>query len=303
MAMKKCPEAVYHVYQRSRGGGLVFYSQRDYLVFFTGFCALARRCGQHILALCPMPDHIHHIQVAGEGMSLTQFVGQYTQHFSTLWNRSRGRNGSLFEPLGQALKRGGKPIRTTLAYNYNNPVERQLIEKADKYRWNFLPYASSGHPFSPPILSRCLSRPFKRVLAEAEACFAQEKGVNYAQLQRWQNCLSPLEQQQLTDHVIDLWNVIDYETAWSYYGSLDTMVRAFRDNTGSEYDLQEEWDPYSDAVYADCTRVLLKECSLKDVYEIPSLSADRKSQLFSLLQQRTTARPRQIAKYLWHLNA
>jgi REP element-mobilizing transposase RayT len=50
---------IIHCYQRSAGGGLLFYSYSDYLVWFSIVCLAARRHRITLLAVCPMPDHIH----------------------------------------------------------------------------------------------------------------------------------------------------------------------------------------------------------------------------------------------------
>lgn len=275
--------AVYHICQQSRVGGLLFYSPSDYLVLFTLICSLARKTGQQILALCLMPDHIHHVETAGSGAALSDFVQQYTQSFAWQWNRLRGRKGPLFRPYEGALNRGSMQIRAALAYLYNHPVERKLVSRAEAYRWSFLPYARQPFPFSPPLVRKKLHRPMLRILREAEACFTQGKGLNYAQLHRWMGQLSPIEQQQLTDFIIGLWNVIDYESA-----------AAFHNESGSGH----ERDQSTDAVYTDCTRLLLREGYIHAVEEIPMLPAREKEQLYELLYHRTTAQPKQICQYL-----
>ena len=118
-------------------------------------------------------------------------------------------------------------------------------------------------------------------------------------LERWESHLSATEWQQIADYIIGLWNVIDYEQAISYYGSYEAMLRAFHDNTGSEYEIKEDHDSYTDTVYADCTRVLQgKGFSTKQISAIPSLSMARKRELYYYLLSRTSARPVQVKKYL-----
>ena len=118
-------------------------------------------------------------------------------------------------------------------------------------------------------------------------------------LDRWEKQLTAVEWQQLTDYIISTWNVIDYEQAISYYGSYETMLRAFHDNTGSEYEITEDRDNYSDAVYAECSHVLLGEgWSWDRISAIPSLPAEEKALLYELLRSRTSARPKQVKKYL-----
>lgn len=304
--MKKrivAPGEVHHVYQKTENAGLLFYTVSDYIVFFTLFCSIANRLEIQVLALCPMPDHLHHLTVISSYRQLSYFVQQYTQLFAQLWNKSRGVKGQLFHHnFGSSIKKGNKSVRTALAYNYNNAVERKLVEKAEDYRWNYLPYARSDAPFAPKLIPSEASRAMQRVLKEVKDCHRLGKYLCYAQLDRWQKQLTPVEWQQLVDYIVSLWNVVDFTAASAYYGSMETMIRAFHDNSGSEYDIPEDWDPYSDEVYADCTRILLSGKHVDDLREIPSLPEERKQQLYWLLQRRTTARPKQICKYL-HLSA
>lgn len=178
------------------------------------------------------------------------------------------------------------------------PVERKIVQRAEEYRWNFLAYARNRHPFSQALDSSKASRPLRAALSEAKQCQEQGKWLHYAQLDRWMKRLKASEVQQLTDAVIGIWNIIDYEDAISYYGSYDAMLHSFHDNTGSEYEIKEDRDRYSDTVYADCTRILLQDGYIRSVREIPSLSYGEKQRLYRLLLQRTQAKPKQVRKYL-----
>ena len=300
---KVYPGEVHHVCQQTVNKVLVFYSVSDYLVFFTVFCTIARRFGVQVLALCPMVDHIHCVLLVQDEKSLSRFVHEYTRLYAHLWNESRGRKGPLFKHrFMSAVKMGNKQIRTTLCYNYNNPVERKMVQRAEAYRWNFLSYARNDAPFSAPLIEQEASWVLRGILREARSLRQQEKYLSYALLKRWEKKLDAIEYQQLVDYIIGTWNVIDYGTAMAYYGNYDAMLRAFHDNTGSEYDIKEDRDNYSDAVYADCNRILKKEVGLSDPCAIFGLPVEQKTALFRLLGIRTTATPRQLCKYL-HYNA
>ena len=290
---------VHHVVQRTQLGGLLFYCVNDYLVFFTVFCSQARQKQVEVLALCPMPDHIHQVVVARNQNQLATFIQAYAHLFAGEWNRRRGRKGSLFRHrYGSSAKMGNKQVRTTLAYCNNNPVERKMTQTPEDYRWTFLNYYKKPNPYSPPLNPGQARSYVKTVLREIDNCFQCGSYLRYSQLERWEKHLSALEWQQLTDYIIGLWNIIDYEQAISYYGSFETMVRAFHDNTGSEYEIKEDRDNYSDTVYADITHILLTDGFVKHPLEILSLPDGRKRELFTYLQPRTSARPKQILKYL-----
>lgn len=301
---KVYPGRMHHIYQRTRHGGLLFYSPADCLVFFTVFCSVAERMGISVAALCLMPDHVHQVVVAPNARTLSSFQQRFSQLFAKEWNRSRKRKGQVFRHcFGSAAKLGAKQIRTTLAYNYNNPVERKLTDRAEQYLWNFLPYASSRHPFSAPLAEEHASRALRRALQEARACQKAGGYLRYGQLDRWFRDLNPEEAKQLTDVVIGLWNSVDYALAASFYESREAMIRAFHDNSGSEYDIREERDNWDDKVYRDISSILLREKHIDSLRDIPGLPDPRKGELFRLLRYRTSAHPRQLCKYLhWHLS-
>lgn len=289
---------ILHVCQMTVGKVVIFYTVADYLVFFTVFCTWAEKMGIEVLALCPMLDHIHHTSIAPNHTSFVNFQKGYSRVFAFLWNSQRKRKGPLFfHNYSSSTKVGNKSIRTTLAYNYNNCVERKLADRAETYRWNFLPYASNQWPFSEPI-GKSISAALQKAMKEVQYLHEQGKFLNYAIINRVTKKLTIAERQQFIDYVIGLWNVIDYNKAISYYGDLKTMIRAFHDNTGGEYDIREDWDPYSDTVYTDCTHILLKEQLVDSIYDIPMLPMDKKKQFFKILKQRTAARPKQLRKYL-----
>ena len=290
---------VHHVYQKTKGGVVIFYSLRDYLVFFTIFCTIAEKLEVTVLALCPMPDHLHNASRFKTLEQLDKFVQVYTQCFAREWNKSRRRKGQLFQPrFGSAVKISNKQVRTTINYNNNNPVERRITLRAEEYRWNFLRYFRSKNPFSKTLVESEVSVKLRNALQEVRSLRKSGKWVRYAQLDRWMKGLSGEELQQLADYIVTTWNVIDYIGAISYYGDYDAMIRSFHDNTGSEYDINEDSDKYSDSVYSDCTKILMQEGKISSIREIPTLPSLKKLELFKFLSARTSAKPSQLNKYL-----
>lgn len=302
MKRKVIEGEVHHIYQKTNDGVLIFYSLRDYLVFFTIYCTFADKLDVTVLALCPMPDHLHNACRFMNGEQMVKFVQMYTHCFSREWNKSRSRKNPLFQKrFGSAVKLGNKAVRTTLNYNYNNPVERKITIKAEEYRWNFLKYFKNSNPYSKPLVESAASAKLRNALKDVRTLHKRGEWVRYAQLDLWMKGLSSDEVQQLADYIITTWNVIDYVGAVSYYGDYDAMIRSFHDNTGGEYDIREDKDSYSDAVYADCTRILMKAGIISSVREIPGLSLYRKLEAYKLLSARTASKPKQICKYL-HLS-
>ena len=112
-----------------------------------------------------------------------------------------------------------------MAYNYNNPVERKLVTRAEDYRWNLLAYAISDHPFSLPLDIPRSRYKMRLVLQEVQACRKQGRYLHYQQLERWFTDLNVEETQQLTDFIINQWNIVDYAACRSTTNSSSTPSR------------------------------------------------------------------------------
>lgn len=288
-----------HCYQRTVDGMLLFYSVSDYLVFYTIISIISRKYGVKILAMCLMPDHIHTSTIAENKRQLTMFVHEYSRLFALLQNRLCKRSGHLFRtPFGSAPKYGPKKARTNLIYVWNNGVERQLCAKAEEYRWNFLAYAQNEHPFSEPILMRSASTHLKKAIAAVKAQYDSDNYLNYNLLKRISKHLNRKEINQLTDYIINLYNVIDYSAAIEFFDKYDDLLMAAHSNTGSEYDLNEVFLGKSDAWYSKISSLLMRELSLTDIHDVLCLTDDRKFELLQMLMEKTPAPPEQIAAFL-----
>lgn len=309
---KYLKDIVNHCYHRAADGGVIFYTVSDYLVWFTIICTKARKHNVTILAMCPMPDHVHLSVVTSQKKTLSAFMSEYAHDFAVEHNVASHRKGDFFQhPFGSAPKVGAKKARTNIIYIANNPVERQLVEKAEDYRWTFLAYAVSDHPFSDKLIRDKASQYLRRVLDEVDGLRKADRPINYARLKRFFSKLNRRESLQLTDYIISKYNAIDYDVALSFFkGSYESMLMAIHSTTGSEYDLNEPFVGKSDVYYNQMTGIIMRECGVKDIHEILSYDKDRKYELFLLLRRLTSTPSDQIGKYLhlpiktaWRTNA
>lgn len=294
--------ALHHIYQRTYDGFLIFYSVRDYLVFFTIFCTIARRYRIKVLGLCLMYDHIHVLVAAPSKTDLSAFVRDYTCRFSRLRNIQYRRKGSFFQRrFGSAPKSGGKKVRTAIAYLYNNPVEKRMCKNAEDYQWDFLLYANSRHPFSQPLKLNDASRHIRRAVEEIKILRAADTPLNYATLERITKGMSYGEIKQITDYIVSSFNCIDYHGLEEYYDDFQTMLTAIHSNTGSEYDIKEKITPDSDAIFKRMLSIIRKMTSYPDMTKVLSLPELEKRRLAWILSAESVASPHQIAKFL-HLS-
>lgn len=288
-----------HCYQRTVDGGLLFYCYSDYLVWFTIICTVAKKHSVLILAMCPMPDHVHLTVVAYSRKDLASFMAEYTRLFSAVHNKVCHCKGQLFQrPFGSAVKKGAKAARTNLVYVGNNPVERQLALKAEDYRWTFLAYYGSGHPYSERLIVRNSRWPLRKAVGEVKEEHKSNRPLKYAQLRRMFQPLDKKESLQLTDFIISTYNVIDYPAAIRFFGGFQDMLTAMHANTGSEYDLNEPFVGKSDEYYAQMANIVMNRLRPADIHDILAFSDEEKRNVFKLLRKQTKASPEQIAKFL-----
>jgi REP element-mobilizing transposase RayT len=292
------PDRAVHIYQRSISGFLLFYSLSDYLVFLSIVSKAARRYNIRIIAICPMIDHIHLLVAAPSRKSVSSFVRDYTSVYAKEFGRSTGVKGRVFErSFGCAVKKGYKAIRTCCSYVNNNPCEKKLCERAEQYRWTFLAYAAARNPFSEPIRLRFASRPLRRALKLVGSMYVEGSILRHSMLDKILSSLDEGEMEQFADYVISLYNVIDYSTLLSLYGSYDRACLAFASNQGSEYDIQEEYDPFSHVAFIKITEALKEKFGISSIKDLLSLSIRDRLDLMRVVTLMTHATWRQAEKY------
>lgn len=290
----------YHCYQRPKDRGVIFYTVADHLLYFTIFCVVIPKYSVTVLKLVQMPDHLHHSMIENGYGQLGACLNLVTSLFVREYNKAHGRKGPMFDtPFGRAPKKTDKSIRTNLTYLDNNPVERKLVELAEDYRWNYLAYAVSDHPFSPKILLRKASMPLRRALKMVKARHSKGRYLTGSLLRRLFDSLpNRIECEQLTDFIIGTYSVIDHRAATSYFKSYENELITAHANTGSEYDIKEHFIGRSDACYIKMTRVLLASGLVKDIHDIYYLTPEEKHKAFRYLNARIDAPGKQIAAFL-----
>ena len=288
-----------HIYQRTVNGYLLFYTVPDFLVFFSIVCVCARRFRITLLGVCPMFDHTHFLAKAMERGDVSGFIQEYSSLYSREFNKTLGTEGPVFRrKFGFSLKKGMKAIKNSCSYLYNNPGEKQLCAKAEEYRWTFLAYADSDHPFSEKIRLRFASRPLRKALKMIEYYASRNIYLRHDWLEGMFEPLSTEEKNQLIDYIIVEYNVIDYRELISYYGSYEKACLAFASNQGSEHDIEEEFVPGSHKPYSEISRLLNKKYGfthIKDALRLPL--PERVSLMYSLAYE-TSATHKQLERYL-----
>ena len=290
---------VNHIYQRPIEPSVIFYSISDHLVYFTIVCTLARKYGVRLYKLCQMPDHIHGSWAAEKKRDLYSLERDVTSLFAREHNRTCHRKGPFFQsPFGSVPKYTEKKARSNLVYVDNNPVERHLCERAEQYRWNYIAYGNSDHPFSEPYRKKEASRALNRAVEVVKAQHDAGRHLTYGLLKRLFKPLAKKEAEQLVDIIISTYSVIDHEAAIRFFGSYGTMLDADHSTTGGEYDQKELFLGKDDRWYAQMTRIVMKRYGLADIHDMLAFSTGRRWEIFGVLRQETQATSEQIAAFL-----
>jgi len=277
----------------------LFYNISDHLVYFTIMCTCAKKYEVELLMTSLMPDHIHHSARAERSKNMSDFMKETTRLYAVENNLTCHREGQLFRhPFGSVPKYGDKKGRSNLIYVGNNGPERRLSGKAEEYRWSFLAYATSNHPFSEPLKIREASPKMQRAVKEVKICAGQCNYLHYNQLQRLFRGLDIKEKKQLVDFIISTYNVINYEEASILFNSFEDMMTAMHSNIGSEHDINEVFIGKSDAHYARMVAIVMQKYGFRDIHDMFLLSTEQRFELFKILSAKTDAFPEQIAAFL-----
>lgn len=293
---------VNHIYQKTSSGHNIFYGYEDFLMFFTMMSVSVRSAEVQVFSLCLMYNHFHSLTKTEVVQQLSDLMNHCCSWFAREFNLSTGRRGQLFKKnFGSAPKRDDKAVRNAINYIGNNPVEKRICVRPEQYRWNFLAYAVSANPFSEPLIIKNASNRLRRAVKEVKSMSELNLPLKSRHILRLFRDLSDREIEQLVDFIITEYNFIDYEAAASYYGSVSKMIEAMAFNTGSEYDIREEWNPDSDLAYHEMQDYVRNNMRMTPVSNVISLPSDEKSEIASVLQRHTSATPHQVIRFL-HLS-
>ena len=279
-----------HVYCKGIDGNTVFYSIADCLYYITLYSCLSRRYRIRTNAFSLMPNHTHSQQEADDKRCFCNYNQELQSKFTIGYNNQHGRNGELFEkPFGSVPKIGEKYIKNNLSYINNNGAAGRLSEGVMDYRWNLMAYHDTDHPFSEKIVLNRASQHMRQAMKFIARLRKENKPLDYKIQDILFKGLNGKEARQLIDFIIVRYNFLDYRSVIQYFGSFENALLAMDANTGSEHDLKEEWEDYSEyrAMTEVCQRsgyrmedinfkLLEKDDLLNLVLILSSISKDKK---------------------------
>lgn len=242
-----------------------------------------------------MFNHTHDLVSCRSKKLFSLCEGSTASIFAKLYNSDKGIKGPLIDPpYGSAPKRMDKDIRSSANYIANNAPEKKLCLKAVDYRWNYLAYSISDHPFSEPFVSNEASQRLRSVVRTVRQKSKENKYLEYGFVRSLRKKLSEKEWQQFLDIAIKEYLFIDFDACAKYFGSIQNMITAPDSNTGNEHDIKEEYGSKSHVPYCRMVTALNSTG-----YETP-LGLDEKElrRLIPLMDNRTGATFYQIARFL-----
>lgn len=102
----------------------------------------------------------------------------------------------------------------------------------------------------------------------------------------------------LMDYIISEYSIIDYECAISYYGCYDKMLAAFASNTGSEYDINEPFDPHSGQAYKKMVSYLANDRRFKGIADVLRLPLPKLTEYLAEITVRCGVKQCHAMKFL-----
>jgi len=230
-----------HIFQITADRGICFYTAPDCLVWFTLFCILALKYDAHVLSVCIMLNHFHIEAHFPSREKMAALMQELDAGFTRKYNRKYGLTGPLFKGrYGSAPKSKEQKVRDNVVYVYNNPIPKRAATCAEQYRWNFLAYMDSSHPFSEKIVLRRSSHPLLAVLATVRQSRKRGKPLEYSFFEGLYESLTKKERLQVLDYIVSIYNVVRYDDLRVMWGGYRALCSALRTVGGEEYDVEDD---------------------------------------------------------------
>ena len=159
-------------------------------------------------------------------------------------------------------------------------------------------YAFSKRPFSEKLTLNRARKPMRRAIKEVHSAHDLNNYLTYRQIRRLFGNLNYKEKEQLCDRIISMYCPLDFEQISLFYHSLNDAVIAINSNTGTEYDIDEEYDRLDYRNYNLFTQLLISKGKTVFPGDFLSKDADTKQNLAKWLKWTTNAPSTQIDLYL-----
>ena len=278
---------------------MVFYSIADCLFYITLYSCLSRKYHIRTNAFSLMSNHTHSQQVVVSRQVFIAFNQELLSLFTRGYNIQHGRSGELFQkPFGSAPKIGGKSIKNNLSYINNNGAAGKLSRGVLDYRWNLMAYYDTDYPFSEKIVLNQASKRMRWAMRYVIELHGKNRPLDYRIQAMLFKGLNAKERKQLIDFIVVQYNFLDYSAITKHFGSFERALIAMDANTGSEYDIIEEWEDYS--VFRTMTETVSKAGFKMETINFRSMERNSLHRIIRLLRRVT--RDKKIIRQFLHLD-
>lgn len=290
-----------HIFQISVDRGIIFYTDADFIIFCSILWYAAIKYRVRIISCCIMANHFHILAKFRSPENMELFVNELTSIFALMYNKRYHRKGQLFKKsFGSAPKIHDDEIVDAVIYVSNNPIPKSAVEHAVEYRWNFLAYLESPHPFSDPLDKLNMSDAMRQSISMVERQHGSNKYLTYKILDEIMVSLDPKERKQLVDYIILEYNIVDYgfiRQKWETLYKLSTVLEAVR---GSDYETAEDYSKEDYHHYYQMNAVALGYgFDLEKMrFDTDGFDESDACLLRREFQRRVSASPMEIDKYL-----
>lgn len=292
-----------HICQKTADNGILFYNVADILVFYTVISVKSIAFQVDIYAIDFMFNHLHIGCLCRIAKRVAGLMNSSTSVFARLYNKRYNLHGQLFKkPFNSSPKINETRIRDCLFYIWNNPKEKKAAEMAEDYRWNFLRYIESDHPYSDPIDMTSASENLLSLIRIVEVKRRAGEYLDYLFFDEAFKSLNNVEVQQLIDHIIVSYNIIRHDALLEMFGSYQTLLTAANAVSGNEYGMQDDFDDEDYRRYRKMIKIVRREGIDLDHERFYKGFFDGKEDLLDRLKRifryETGASDYEIAKFL-----
>lgn len=145
------PGQYYHVLNRANGGAKIFHCDADYLAFIRLIEKAQERISLGLIAACLMPNHFHLVVRPERAGDIPAWIRWLCTTHARHHHEKFKTSGRLWQGRYRAfIVQNDHYLLTLLRYVERNALRKNLVERAEDWRWGSLFWRTRGH--SPLLL-------------------------------------------------------------------------------------------------------------------------------------------------------
>ena len=138
------PGYPHHITQRGARRQQTFFTEADYSLYLDLIAQASQRAGVVFWAYCLMPNHVHHVVVPHDRLSLCALFREAHRRYTLEVNRREGWRGHLWQERFHSFVMDEHHLLAAVRYVEMNPVRAGLVERPDAWPWSSVHAHLSG---------------------------------------------------------------------------------------------------------------------------------------------------------------